>query len=66
MTLLFDIDIAGAQANGIHTIWFNHWGGTCDPDDARPDTTIHESADLLAVLDRLDPHPRRSGSVQDA
>lgn len=48
-----DIDIAGAGAAGLRTVWFNHWGGTPGDDAAMPDATITHFAALPDVLQGL-------------
>jgi len=45
-----DVDIAGAKTAGMRAVWFNHWGGTLDPDVAQPDAVITHFAELLEAL----------------
>ncbi len=48
-----DVDIGGAQAAGMRTVWFNHYGGAPDGGSPRPDAVIRRFTELPKALRRI-------------
>ncbi len=48
-----DVDVAGANAAGMRTIWVNHWGGIMGARAPRPDGIIQAFCQLSEVLASL-------------
>jgi putative hydrolase of the HAD superfamily len=51
---VLDVDVAGARAAGMRSVWIDHAGDGVTGGGPRPDVTITRFADLPAALLRLD------------
>jgi putative hydrolase of the HAD superfamily len=47
-----DVDIGGARAAGLKTVWFNHWGGLLEAGAHTPDAVISRFEELPEALAR--------------
>jgi len=53
-----DVDVTGAKAAGMRSVWFNHWGGHLDgADGVRPDATVERIVELPDVIATLESAP---------
>ena len=46
-------DIAGANEAGLHTIWVNFHARDLEDDDAEPDHTVTQLAEISPIITRL-------------
>ncbi len=48
-----DIDVGGAKAAGMRTVWFNHWDSNLAGDSPQPDAVIERFGELPDALARF-------------
>ena len=50
---LLSVDVAGAKAAGLRSVWLNHEGAALRPDDPQPDAVISRFEGLPSALEKL-------------